>query len=148
MDIVKASAVRYKKIQDMIDLLKGEGSSEAIDAILKNSLIAPFKVGKSIFIDGDTIKIGKKEYYYNDIDKVTVNTEGSMALYDRYGKKLCGSFRLNLSCYNIQLFCIWARLHGIPVEVVSGKKERIFQFLLLAAAFIAIVLYKVLDWIL
>lgn len=145
MDIVNASAVRYKKIQDMIDLIKGEGSSKAIDAILKNSLFAPFKVGKSIFIDGDTIKIGKKEYYYNDIDKVTVNTEGSIALYDRYGKKLCGSFRLNLSCYNIQLFCIWARLHGIPAEVVSGKKERIFQFLLLAATFIAVVLWKILD---
>lgn len=42
-------------------------------------------------------------------------------MYNRDGRKLCGSVWLNSSTKNIEMFCVWVRKYRVPVEVVTGK---------------------------
>ena len=145
-DLSQAETVRYSKIQKMINILSGDVHSTTGNIILNDLLasadLPPFSVGKTISIDGRTIKIGKKSYQAYEIQKVTINTEGSMAIYDRSGKKICGCLRLNVSLKNIESFCIWARKNNIPTEIRSGKAERFFQYALLVITVLLCLLYK------
>lgn len=138
----QAETMRYTKIQNLINLLQGGEKSAVIDSILGDSLPSPFTIGRRIAVDEKTIKIGKRSYDVFEIKKVTINTEGSMAIYDNNGKKLCGSLSLNVSLENIALFCVWVRKNNIPVEVVSGKGERAFQGAILLVVVIVVVLLK------
>lgn len=144
MDISEAETIRYAKIQNLILLLQGKGTSVGVDAVLGNDLPAPFQVGRKIAVDGERLTIGKKSYHSYEIKKVTINKEGSMAIYDSHGTKICGSFRLNASLDNIELFCVWVRKSNIPVEVLSGKGERFLQYLILAIVVITAILFKLL----
>lgn len=151
-DISKATEIRYSKIQNIINILKGDVYGAAGNAVYNDFIssvdIHAFNLGKSISIDGQTIKIGKKSYQSYEIQKVTVNTEGSMSIYDRSGKKICGFLRLNVSLENIDLFCVWVRKYNIAVEIKSGKTERIFQYAILAITVLLIILYKILRIVL
>ena len=131
--IADAEIKRYEKIQMILDLLCKTEDSVKMNVLLNGSL-SPFKLGKRIVIDGRTITIGRLSYDSSEIKKLVVNTEGSMRLYAQDGKKLCGSVHLNVSLKNIELFCVWIRQYRIPVEVVSGKWERVFQYVILAFA--------------
>lgn len=137
--------MRYAKIQNLISLLQGKGNSVEIDTILGNVCPSSFELGRRIAVDGEKITIGKKSYKTYEIKKVAINTEGSMALYDSYGKKLCGSLSLNISLDNIEMFCVWVRKNNIPIEVVSGKKERFFQYMILSITVIVLVLVKIMK---
>ncbi len=117
----KAETLRYTKIQKLIDLLQSNANSAVIDSILGDSLPSPFTIGRRISIDEKTIKIGKRSYDVYEIRNVTINKEGSMAIYGNNGKRLCGSLSLNVSSDNIEMFCVWVGKNNIPVEVVSGK---------------------------
>lgn len=141
----KAETMRYTKIQNLIDLLQGNTNLAVIDSTLGDSLPAPFTIGRRIAVDETTIKIGKKSYSIHEIKNVTINTEGSMAVYGNNGKKLCGSLSINVSSDNIELFCVWVRRCNIPVEVLSGKRERIFQYVILLVSVIVAVFLKLLN---
>ena len=140
MNINKIKA-RYSKIERLTDLLCKENFLP-LDHSAMNSLDKSFNVGKRIAVEGQNIIINKKTYCALDIKKITINTEGSLAVYDRYGKKLCGCFALNLSTKNIELFCLWARKNNIPAETVSGKAERAFQLLFAIVVFAAVMIFK------
>lgn len=145
-DLAGAESARYSKIQNVINILNNDVDGTTL-SIVFNDLIAsadlqPFCVGKAISIDGQTINIGKKSYPAYEIQKVTINTEGSMAVYDRFGKKICGCLRLNVSLKNIELFCVWVRKYHIPAEIRSGKAERFFQYALLGITVLLCLLYK------
>ncbi len=148
MDMSEAETMRYAKIQNLIHLLQGKGNSVGVDAVLGNDLPAPFQVGRKIAIDGERLTIGKKSYHSYEIKKVTINREGSMAIYDNQGTKICGSLRLNASSDHIELFCVWVRKNNIPVEVISGKGERFLQYLILAIVVMTAVFLKILKLIL
>ncbi len=139
----QAEKMRYGKIVRLTNLLCGENVLP-LDYSVMDGLDKPFNVGKRITIEGQNININKKPYCALDIKKVTINTEGSMAVYDRSGKKLCGWSVLNLSSHNIELFCLWARKNKIPSEIVSGKAEKAFQMCFLAFAVLAVVLIRLL----
>ena len=144
-DISKAETIRYSKIQRMLSILNGDTNGAAADItdnLIASMDICPFRVGKRISIDGQTIKIGKKCWQSYEIQKVTANTEGSMAIYDRSGKKICGCLSLNVSLQNIELFCIWVRKYNIAAEIRSGKMERFFQYALLVITILLVLLYK------
>lgn len=113
--------------------------------MIEDGLHNSIDVGKRIKIDGRNIRIGKQTYSPAELQKVTINTEGSMAVYDRSGRKLCGSIALNSSTKNVELFCLWVRKYNVPAEVLSGARERFFQWFILAAGILLIVLYKVLN---
>lgn len=146
VNISRAETMRYAKIQNVINLLQGKGNSIEIDTVLRNDFPSPFELGRAVAVDGEKIRIGKKVYHFHEIKKVTINTEGSMAIYGEYGKKLCGRFRLNVSSDNIEMFCIWVRKRNIPVEVISGKKERFFQYMILLITVIVLVLLKIMKF--
>lgn len=140
--MAQAETTRYAKIQRLINLLCQK--DENILTILSgNSFNKPFKVGRKITIDGQKITVKNRTYDYYDLQKVTINTEGSMSIYDRSGRKLCGWVELNLSVKNIELFCLWARKYNVPAEVLSGKRERIFQWLILAVAVLILVMVRI-----
>lgn len=141
-----AENIRYAKIKRLTDLLCSEEKG-LIDAIAENQATAPFKVGKRITVDGDSITIKGKAYSANQLNKVTVSKEGSMGIYDRYGKKLCGWIALNSACHNIELFCLWIRKYNVPAEVLSGKAERIFRIAFLILTVLAIILSKILKYV-
>ncbi len=143
MDISEAENVRYAKIQNLINLLQGKGNFAATDAVLEPGMPLSFELGRRIAVGGSKIRIGKKSYHANEIKKVTINTEGSMAIYDSCGKKLCGSLGLNVSLKHIELFCVWVRRNNIPVEVVSGNGERFFQYMILFIAVAVKVLLRI-----
>ncbi len=143
MDISEAETMRYAKIQSLISLLQGKGNFVATDAVLEPGMSLSFALGRKIAVEGSKIRIGKKSYNANEIKKVTINTEGSMAIYDSCGKKLCGSLRLNVSLKHIELFCVWVRKNNIPVEVLSGKGERFFQYMILFIAVTVMVLLRI-----
>ncbi len=146
IDISEAETMRYAKIQNLIRLLQDEGNhSEGINIVLENELPSSFAMGKMIAVDGEKIRIGKKSYSSHEIKKVIINTEGSMAIYGEDGKKLCGSLRLNVSLDNIELFCVWVRKSNIPVEVVSEKRERFFQYMFLFIVVITVALLKIIS---
>ncbi len=142
MDISEAETLRYAKIQNLIHLLQGEENFVGVDAVLGNDLPAPFQIGRKIAVDGERLTISKKSYQSYEIKKVIINTEGSMAIYDNHGTKICGSLRLNASSDNIELFCVWVRKNNIPVEVISGKRERFLQYLILAIVVMMVELIK------
>lgn len=143
--LIEAENMRCKKIQNLISLLQGNENSALIDAVLENQPSLAFEVGRRIAIDGETIKIGKQSFSSHEIEKVTINAEGSMAIYNRYGKRLCGSLSLNVSQDNIELFCVWVHKYNISVEVLSGKGERFFQYMLLLITAAAVVLREILK---
>ena len=132
---------RYSKIERLKNLLCTENFLPLDHAAL-DSLDKPFNVGKRISVEGQNISINKRPYYALEIKKITINTEGSLAVYDRYGKKLCGCFALNLSTKNIELFCLWARKNNIPAEIVSGRAEWAFQLLFAIVVFAAVMILK------
>lgn len=140
----QAQSMRYGKIKRLTDLLCGENALP-LDYSAMGSLDKPFKVGKRIIVEGQNISINKKTYCAYDIKKVTINTEGSLSIYSRSGKKLCGWAALNLSVKNIELFCLWARRNGIPSESISGGSEKAFQLVFLSAVIILAVLIKLLH---
>lgn len=133
----QAESMRYAKIQRQIDLLCGKDRT-ILDDMAKDGMKESFHVGKRIIIRGRTITIKNKTYDSSEL-KVTINTEGSLAIYDRNGKKLCGSLFLNISTKNIELFSLWVRKHHVPAEVVSGKLERIFQWFVFAVVLVVII---------
>lgn len=139
----QAQKMRYNKIERLTGLLCGDNALP-LDYSAMGSLDKPFNVGKRITVEGQNISINKKTYCAYDIKKVTINTEGSLSIYDRNEKKLCGWSVLNLSTENIELFCLWARKNGIPSENVSGRSEKAFQLIFLAAVIFALVLIKIL----
>lgn len=143
IDISEAETMRYAKIQNLISLLQGRGNFVAADAVLEPGMPLSFELGRKIAVVESKIRIGKKRYNANEIKKVTINTEGSMAIYDSRGKKLCGSLGLNVSLNHIELFCVWVRKNNIPVEVVSGKGERLFQYMILFIAVTVMVLLRI-----
>jgi hypothetical protein len=140
--IEKAQEFRYSKINHLIQYLQGLNNARLIDELTEDSELTAFCVGKRIRIDGKFIKIGKREYQVYDIKKVTINTEGSMAIYDKNNRKICGALWLNVGAKNIELFCIWVRKNSIQVEVKSGKGELFFQYLFLGIVILIIILRK------
>lgn len=140
----QAEDMRYAKIERLIDLLcsKKETVLEDNGGYEFNK---QFKVGKRISVEGGNIIIKNKAYDSSELKKITINTEGSLSIYDRSGRKLCGWIDLNLSTKNIELFCIWARRNNVPAEVVSGKGERIFQLSVFVTAILVLVLFKILH---
>lgn len=147
-----AETARYGKINALIGILTGEREKIIPGGLLEDSQKNPMEtlfaddfkskinVGGKITIDGDELMIGRKTYGADDLQKVTINTEGSMKLYDRKGKKLCGTFALNLSVKNIEYLCIWLRLHNVAAEVRSGKGEKAFQWAVFATSALIIIL--------
>lgn len=120
--ISAAEKQRYDKIKLIVALLCGD--SQVTEVLIENTPDQTFKTGRRITVDGEIIRIKNKSYEARQLQKITINTEGSMRIFNRYGKKLCGSLTLNSSSANIERFCIWARKHKIPAEVVSGILER------------------------
>lgn len=143
--MAQAENARYAKIQKLICCLLCQKDKIIFDDEVENALGKPFKVGRIITVDGEKITVKKKLYSALDLKKVTVNTEGSMSIYDRGSRKLCGPISLNLSSKNIELFCLWARKYDVPAELVSGKGERTFQRVFLAAVAAIIFLIKLLQ---
>ena len=141
--IMQAEDMRYAKIQRLIDLLCPKEKN--ILEVLAEDGISPFDVGKRIKVDGKNIRIKNRDYFAAELQKVTINTEGSMAIYDRNGRKLCGSIDLNVSSKNVELFCLWVRKNNVPAEVVSGTRERIFQWCVFAFGILLVAVYKVLN---
>lgn len=142
--MAQAEAMRYAKIQRLVDLLCQKDET-ILDKLAEESFHEAFNVGKKIHIDGNHIIIKKQSYTPCELQKITINTEGSLSIYGNNGRKLCGWIDLNVSVANIELFCLWARKHHVSAEVVSGKGERIFQFSILAIGILAIVLFRVLK---
>lgn len=139
-NIAEAETLRYDKIQNLINLLQGT------DTIYGNDFPTNFNVGKRIRIDGEQIRIGKKYYSPNEINKVTINTEGSMAIYDCCDIKICGTLSINVSLKNIELFCVWVHKNNISAEVVSGKKERFFQYAILLITVAVLMTLKIMKF--
>lgn len=131
---------RSDKIKRMAALLCAD--SPVIDKLIADMPETPFKTGGMITVDGESIRIKNKSYEPRQLQKITLSTEGSMRIFDRYGKKLCGTLTLNLSSANIERFCLWARKHKIPAEIVSGRSEKFFQIFFLVLVTLIIVLIK------
>jgi hypothetical protein len=138
----KAQDFRYSKINHLIQYLQGTNNAWLIDKLAQDSEPTNFCVGKRIRIDGEIIKIGKRKYQVYDIKKVTINTEGSMAIYDTNDRKICGTLWLNAGKKNIEFFCVWVRKNSIQAEVKSGKSELFFQYLFLGIVILVILLLK------
>lgn len=142
-EMKKAENMRYANIERLTYLLcqsEHDGFYDAAAELLCKS----FRVGKRIVIDGERIVIKNRTYSCMDLKRVTINSEGSFAVYDRGGRKLCGWAELNLSAENIELFCIWVRKHGVPAEAVSGKGERILQWVIFSVILALVGLVRVL----
>lgn len=141
--IAQTEDARYAKIQQLINLLCHR-EQRNLDEFMGDALQENFPVGMKIKIDGNRITIRNRTYSPAELQKVTINTEGTLAVYNREGRKLCGSVWLNSSTKNIELFCIWVRKYHVPVEVVAGKGEKAFQLLILVIAVAAWFFYKAL----
>lgn len=139
-----AEKARYNKIYRLTTLLCSQ-DNDALNTVIEKTELKPFKVGRRITVDGENIYIKNKLYCAYQLQKITINTEGSLCIYDRNGKKLCDWKELNLSSANIELFCIWARKCGVPAEAVSGKRERAFQLFVLTLAILLVLLVKILK---
>lgn len=144
-DLSKAVAVRYSKIQNIIRLLSGSEESDKTLSVLKEILPSSFEMGGRISVDGEMLRVGRRTYHVREIGKVVINTEGSMAVYDTSGKKICGTLQLNTGTKNIESFCIWVRRFHVPAEVVSGKTERFLQYAFLFLTVAVVVILKVLG---
>lgn len=141
--IAQAEEARYAKIQRLANLLCNQGQ-ESLDNFMENALQESFSVGMKIKVDGGKITIRNKEYSSAELQKVTINTEGTLSVYNRDGRKLCGSIWLNSSTKNIELFCVWVRKYRIHAEVVAAKGEKALQMLIVLVAVAAWFLYKAL----
>lgn len=141
--IVEAEDMRYARIQQLIDLLFHKSKNMPVD-LIEEELQESFPVGMKIKVDGNKIRVRNREYSSVELQKVTINTEGTMAIYNRDGRKICGSIWLNSSTKNIELFCVWVRKYHVPAEVVSGKGEKVLQMIILVIALAAFFLYKAL----
>lgn len=141
--IVLAEDMRYARIQRLMDLLCHQEKND-LDNFMEDALHESFRVGMKITVDGNKIRVRNREYSSVELQKVTINTEGTMAIYNRDGRKLCGSIWLNSSTKNIDLFCVWVRKYHVPTEVVSGKGEKVLQMLILVFAVAALLFYKLL----
>lgn len=141
--IMQADDVRYAKIRQLVNLLCHQEKSQPVDS-LTDALQETFPVGMKIKISGSKIRIRNREYSAAELQKVTINTEGTLTVYDRDGRKLCGSIWLNSSTKNIELFCVWVRKYHVPAEVVLAKGEKVLQMLIVVIAIAAFFLYKVL----
>ena len=128
--IAEAENMKYAKTQYITGLLT---NNDKLNDILLTLPLSSFNVGKSTTIEGEDITIDKNKYNCREIGSVVISTEGSMAVYDAYGKRLCNRFKLNLASENIELFCVWVRQNNIPVKVKSGKPELILQYAILIA---------------
>lgn len=142
--IVQAEDERYAKVQKLVNLLCHPEQRD-LDEAMESALPETFPVGMKIKIDGNRITIRKKAYSSAELQKVTINTEGTLTVYNRDGRKLCGSVWLNLSTKNIEMFCVWVRKYRVPVEVVTGKGEKAIQILIVVVAMMAWFLYKALS---
>lgn len=142
--IAEAETVRYAKIQRLTDLICPK-EKNLLDAMIEDGLHNSIDVGSRIEINGQTIRIRKQTYSPAELQKVTISTEGSMAIYDCSGRKLCGSITLNSSTKNVELFCLWVRKYNVHAEVISGARERFFQWFILVVGILLIALYKVLN---
>jgi len=140
-----AENARYGKINNLIGILKGERDGDIFSGLFENAFKSPINVGRKITIDGDELIIGNRKYSVRDLQKVTINKEGSMKLYERGGKKLCGTLSLNLASDNIELLCCWLRLHKVEAEIKSGISEKAFQWTVAAIAVITIILLQVIN---
>lgn len=141
--IVQAEDMRYARIQRLMDLLCHQEKND-LDNFMEDALHESFRVGMKITVDGNKIRVRNREYSSVELQKVTINTEGTMAIYNRDGRKLCGSIWLNSSTKNIDLFCVWVRKYHVTAEVVSGKGEKVLQMLILVFAVAALFFYKLL----
>lgn len=141
--IAQAEDARYAKIQQLVNLLCYREQSK-LDGFMEDALQEAFSVGMKIKVNGNKITIRNREYVSSELQKVTINTEGTLAVYDRDGRKLCGSVWLNSSTKNIELFCVWVRKYHVPAEVVAGKGEKALQILILVIALAAWFFYKTL----
>lgn len=137
----QAEELRYAKIQRVIDLLCGKDKT-ILDDMLGDGFNKPFNVGRKITVHGKNITIKNKVYNPFELQKVTINTEGTLSIYDQSGRKLCGGIFLNVSTKNIELFSLWVRKYNVPAQVVSGKRERMFQWSIFALALLVVVLLK------
>lgn len=140
--IMRAEELRYLKIQRLTDLFCGNGNTADITAAL--DLTYPFNAGRRIIVDGENIIIKNKKYSCFELQKITINTEGSIAVYGCGGKKLIGCLGLNAASENIELFALWSRKYNVPAEAVSGKYERAFVWGIFAFALSAVILIKIL----
>ena len=136
LDMQQAETLRYALIQNILDIIQ--------DNAAEWNVPHDFNVGKRLSVSGSTLHIGRKSFEAYEIGKFTVNTEGSMALYDRYGKNICGTLGLNVSLKNIDIFCKWIKINNISAEVIPGKAERIFQYIFMIVGIAVIVFIKVL----
>lgn len=143
-DLSKAEAARYSKIQNIIRLLSGSEESDKTLSVLKEILPSSFEMGGRISVDGEMLRVGRRTYHVRQIGKVVINTEGSMAVYDACGKKICGALQLNAGTQNIQSFCIWVRKFHVPAEVASGKTERFLQYAILFLVVAVSIIWKIL----
>ena len=141
--ISTAEKQRYDKIKRLTALLCGV--NPIIDTLISDMQDKPFKTGGRITVDGEIIRIKNKSYEARQLQKIVISTEGSMRIYDRYGKKLCGSLTLNSSPANVELFCLWARKHKIPAEAVSGIPEKVILSIFLGVVTMVVALVKVLS---
>ena len=105
LDMKQAEVLRYALIQNVLDIIQ--------DNVPEVNVPHDFNVGKRLSVRGNTLHIGRKCFEAYEIGKFTVNSEGSMALYDRYGKKLCGTLSLNVSLKNIDIFCKWIKINNV-----------------------------------
>lgn len=144
--INEAEKQRYDKIKRIVALLCCD--SKLVEIVAENSSDQHFKTGRRIIVDGEIIRIKNKAYEARQLQKIIINTEGSMRIYDRYGKKLCGSMTLNSSSANVERFCIWARKYKIPAEVVSGVSERFLLVFFSGLVTLVIAIVKLLTHIL
>lgn len=81
--MAKAENMRYAKIQRLIHLLCQEDKT-ILDDIMEDSVNQSFHVGRKIMVNDRTITVKNKTYMPSE-SKVTINTEGSMAIYDHSG---------------------------------------------------------------
>lgn len=142
--IVQAEDERYARVRQLANLLCRREQSTP-DSFMEDALQEPFPVGMKIKIDGSKITIRNREYTSAELQKVTINTEGTLAVYNREGRKLCGSVWLNSSTKNVDLFCGWVSKYHVPVEVVTGRGEKALQILIMVVALAAWFLYKTLT---
>lgn len=77
----KAEKARYSKINSLIQCLQGEGNSRVIDILAEDYFPTSFRVGSRISVEEKVISIGRRSYSTYQIQKVTTNTEGSMAIF-------------------------------------------------------------------
>lgn len=129
----RAENKRRAKVQRLINILclRDKG---ILDDIIACGFNENFDVGRNITVRGENIIIRNRNFRYSELQRIVINTEGSMAIYAQNGRRLCGMMDINLSVKNIELFCVWARKYNIFAEAVSGKNEKIFQWLIFAAA--------------